>query len=148
MKRVISFATILLLIMHAYSRVGAQSPAAPASGAFEDITKASGVGEAMARHYERHTNWWLSGLNLVDFDGDGKLDLFLSAHGAGRSLALLNDGHGHFKGADGSYPPTEIHLACDINEDGKLDLQMTRSEERRVGKECLTQCRYRWSPYH
>src|SRR5213082_3702218 len=23
-----------------------------------------------------------------------------------------------------------------------------RSEERRVGKECLTQCRCRWSPYH
>ena len=23
-----------------------------------------------------------------------------------------------------------------------------RSEERRVGKECLTQCRSRWSPYH
>ena len=25
---------------------------------------------------------------------------------------------------------------------------VTRSEERRVGKECLTQCRSRWSPYH
>src|SRR5213082_3114594 len=24
---------------------------------------------------------------------------------------------------------------------------LTRSEERRVGKECLTQCRSRWSPY-
>ena len=24
----------------------------------------------------------------------------------------------------------------------------TRSEERRVGKECLHQCRSRWSPYH
>ena len=23
-----------------------------------------------------------------------------------------------------------------------------RSEERRVGKECLRQCRSRWSPYH
>ena len=27
-------------------------------------------------------------------------------------------------------------------------LQRARSEERRVGKECLTQCRSRWSPYH
>src|SRR5213082_2578503 len=26
--------------------------------------------------------------------------------------------------------------------------QTPRSEERRVGKECLTQCRSRWSPYH
>src|SRR3546814_11256026 len=23
-----------------------------------------------------------------------------------------------------------------------------RSEERRVGTECVSQCRYRWSPYH
>ena len=27
-------------------------------------------------------------------------------------------------------------------------LAAERSEERRVGKECLTQCRSRWSPYH
>ena len=25
---------------------------------------------------------------------------------------------------------------------------LVRSEERRVGKECLSQCRSRWSPYH
>src|SRR3546814_12706280 len=24
----------------------------------------------------------------------------------------------------------------------------TRSEERRVGKECVSTCRFRWSPYH
>ena len=28
------------------------------------------------------------------------------------------------------------------------DLQNQRSEERRVGKECLRLCRSRWSPYH
>ena len=27
-------------------------------------------------------------------------------------------------------------------------VRQARSEERRVGKECLTQCRSRWSPYH
>src|SRR3546814_8057922 len=26
--------------------------------------------------------------------------------------------------------------------------RMPRSEERRVGKECVRTCRYRWSPYH
>ena len=26
--------------------------------------------------------------------------------------------------------------------------QFTRSEERRVGKECASMCRSRWSPYH
>src|SRR3546814_17990891 len=29
-----------------------------------------------------------------------------------------------------------------------LSEQMTRSEERRVGKECVRTCRSRWSPYH
>src|SRR3546814_8375791 len=26
--------------------------------------------------------------------------------------------------------------------------RQSRSEERRVGKECVSTCRYRWSPYH
>src|SRR3546814_8406171 len=28
------------------------------------------------------------------------------------------------------------------------DTTSLRSEERRVGKECVSTCRYRWSPYH
>src|SRR3546814_17462801 len=28
------------------------------------------------------------------------------------------------------------------------DSRPGRSEERRVGKECVSTCRYRWSPYH
>src|SRR5438270_4996143 len=87
---------------------------------FTDVTKDSGVAAALTRHYQQHSNWWLSGLNLVDLDGDGKLYLFFASHGAGVSLALLNDGHGHFTPAAGLYPPTEIHLPYDINEDGKL----------------------------
>ena len=31
---------------------------------------------------------------------------------------------------------------------GYLVLLIIRSEERRVGKECLRLCRSRWSPYH
>src|SRR3546814_20441308 len=27
-------------------------------------------------------------------------------------------------------------------------LSLTRSEERRVGKECVSTCRSRWAPYH
>ena len=30
----------------------------------------------------------------------------------------------------------------------KIEVLGTRSEERRVGKECMVQCRSRWSPYH
>ena len=38
----------------------------------------------------------------------------------------------------------------DLVRDGIPDAQLayTRSEERRVGKECLCWCRSRWSPYH
>ena len=36
------------------------------------------------------------------------------------------------------------------DESGKyvLDRERMRSEERRVGKECVSTCRSRWSPYH
>src|SRR3546814_14171613 len=30
---------------------------------------------------------------------------------------------------------------------GELEDQLSRSEERRVGKECVSTCRSRWSPY-
>ena len=39
----------------------------------------------------------------------------------------------------------------DINRTAKLimiDGSFNRSEERRVGKECIPPCRSRWSPYH
>src|SRR3546814_6626612 len=32
--------------------------------------------------------------------------------------------------------------------DAKRQQQQGRSEERRVGKECVSTCRSRWSPYH
>src|SRR3546814_16023582 len=31
---------------------------------------------------------------------------------------------------------------------GPPDAALIRSEERRVGKECVSTCRSRWSPYH
>src|SRR3546814_17150418 len=36
-------------------------------------------------------------------------------------------------------PPHNV-LTCSIHG--------IRSEERRVGKECVSKCRYRWAPYH
>src|SRR3546814_8400931 len=37
-----------------------------------------------------------------------------------------------------------------IDNDGLIEVVRTefRSEERRVGKECVSTCRSRWSPYH
>ena len=37
-----------------------------------------------------------------------------------------------------------LMLAGDVS----LSQSMARSEERRVGKECIPPCRSRWSPYH
>jgi hypothetical protein len=117
----------LLLACLATGRAApAAGEAAPAAGpGFTDITRESGVGRVLAEKYEKEPKWWLSGLNLVDLDGDGRLDLFLAAHGGGAALALLGDGRGRFTPAPGQYPTTEIHLPYDINEDGKVDLQMT-----------------------
>src|SRR3546814_13001600 len=41
-------------------------------------------------------------------------------------------------------------LAIDavIGQSYRLNRRPTRSEERRVGKECVSTCRSRWSPYH
>ena len=36
----------------------------------------------------------------------------------------------------------------DVEAMGIKEVLSARSEERRVGKKCLTQCRSRWSPYH
>src|SRR3546814_18943937 len=36
----------------------------------------------------------------------------------------------------------------DAREARRLVESMARSEERRVGKECVSTCRSRWSPYH
>src|SRR3546814_14444415 len=35
-----------------------------------------------------------------------------------------------------------------VETDHELPGKVTRSEERRVGKECVSTCRSRWSPYH
>src|SRR3546814_15231434 len=57
-----------------------------------------------------------------------------------------------------SVPHTEDMLAAALLHDTIEDTSVTqedinrefgpRSEERRVGKECVSTCRSRWSPYH
>ena len=43
--------------------------------------------------------------------------------------------------------PPDIERAEHVKDSDFL-LPSTRSEERRVGKECTSWCRSRWSPYH
>src|SRR3546814_11229634 len=40
------------------------------------------------------------------------------------------------------------HALGDVRLPLTILLRFTRSEERRVGKECVSPCRSRWSPYH
>src|SRR3546814_4923284 len=42
--------------------------------------------------------------------------------------------------------PIKVKLTGDLDED-ILRVAAIRSEERRVGKECVSTCRSRWSPY-
>src|SRR3546814_5205890 len=52
--------------------------------------------------------------------------------------------------------PADLQLRLQIGEDeaavleieDRLAERLARSEERRVGKECVSTCRSRWSPYH
>lgn len=106
--------------------------------AFTDITKESGLEEGVARHLRDFPKVWLSGLTLVDLDGDGALDLHVGSHSGPASPAMMfrNDGKGRFTYIDPAmsiprgprasdplpYPGGEIRLPWDINEDGKLDL--------------------------
>ena len=41
-----------------------------------------------------------------------------------------------------------IRRITSADDDERMPPRKTRSEERRVGKECHTTCRSRWSPYH
>src|SRR3546814_8051245 len=51
---------------------------------------------------------------------------------------------GNEKGGSGK-STTAMHLIASLLRAG---LRVGRSEERRVGKECVSTCRSRWSPYH
>src|SRR3546814_15636923 len=44
--------------------------------------------------------------------------------------------------------PRDIALACRKQHVQRVLLVDRRSEERRVGKGCVSTCRSRWSPYH
>src|SRR3546814_2965480 len=41
-----------------------------------------------------------------------------------------------------------VHELEVIGDCGRVQCRVERSEERRVGKECVSTCRSRWSPYH
>jgi MYXO-CTERM domain-containing protein len=105
--------------------IGSGGATAQAAPAFTVVTMPSGV---QALRDSKPTDWWLSGVTFVDLDHDGDLDLYLADHQGTNGLAALNDGHGNFTAAAGTYPTTEIHMCLDVDEDGKVDVDMTYSD--------------------
>jgi hypothetical protein len=74
----------------------------PPQAAFTDITRESGIEEGVARHWRDFPKIWLSGLTLVDLDGDGALDLHIGSHAGPNNpaIAFRNDGKGKFTYVD------------------------------------------------
>ena len=75
-------------------------------------------------------------------------------------IAALDDAHaGDIRGALGTIPADDSAPRAGLSAKLKTLLAIVgpglivmcgdkRSEERRVGKECIEPCRSRWSPYH
>ncbi len=109
--------------------------AEPSGKPFANVTHECGVAAAVKAHYAAVPKWWLSGIDLVDIDGDGDLDLHIAGHGF-PAAAALNDGKGRFGYVDAKldiqrgvradaplpYPGGEIRLAFDFDEDGRVDI--------------------------
>src|SRR3546814_17826103 len=103
--------------------------------------------------------------NFVTNGGSGAQTISLRGLGAERTLVLLNGrraGPAGTRGAVSAFDlnvlPQQIMQRVDILKDGASSIygsdavagvvNLIRSEERRVGKECVSTCRFRWSQYH
>src|SRR3546814_18337677 len=55
--------------------------------------------------------------------------------------------HVMFATANGTVRRNSMDAFTNVPSNGKIAMRF-RSEERRVGKECVSTCRFRWSPNH
>src|SRR3546814_16189072 len=78
-------------------------------------------------------------------------------HGGATSGLLETAGYAALRArleAEGRWPQLKpINITVQFLSAGKnkptfASARITRSEERRVGKECVSPCRSRWSPFH
>src|SRR3546814_1625259 len=54
----------------------------------------------------------------------------------------------HCQRKPGRSPVPFVKRFASVRQGPVLQTRTNRSEERRVGKECVSTCRSRWSPYH
>src|SRR3546814_15120006 len=97
-------------------------------------------------------------LNVADFAAVeaslvGKLNFLISDHVPGKIAFLrafpnrLHHSFAILAGPADGYNHVNF-MVSDIDDVGRAINRMKRSEERRVGKECVSTCRSRWSTYH
>src|SRR3546814_17221448 len=80
-------------------------------------------------------------------------DLQLGGGGLRDLAAVCPHQHGdrtehHFLAVLGCRAGTQLWPFADLGSVSHADRQAVRSEARRVGKECVSTCSSRWSPYH
>src|SRR3546814_9933286 len=85
--------------------------------------------------YEMRISDWSSDVCSSDLPGDHERDVQHAGH-------LLDDDQ-----RAGVRPDRNDVGEADAGQ-GREGQEEQRSEERRVGKECVSTCRSRWSPYH
>src|SRR3546814_4475900 len=94
--------------------------------------------------YEMRISDWSSDVCSSDLVGrrqDGHAGRGRHLPDSGQRLDPADPGHGEVEDHQlGLVPADEV--------DGLAPVGGLRSEERRVGKECVSTCRSRWSPYH
>src|SRR3546814_4667889 len=88
--------------------------------------------------YELRISDWSSDVCSSDLaNGEEVMKLLSELNEAGTTLVMVT--HSPY---DAGFAHRTVNLF-----DGKIVTE-NRSEERRVGKECVSTCRSRWSPYH
>src|SRR3546814_2192510 len=83
--------------------------------------------------------------------GDGYSLLHVSRHvmhdGGGKALVALKERGMEVRDPGLTFATFDHVVSTEPGRTAETNPALTRSEERRVGKECVSTCRSRWSPY-
>src|SRR3546814_5147293 len=97
--------------------------------------------------YEMRISDWSSDVCSSDLIAKAREMTVIGAAGGAEKCAWVKE-LGADAAVDYKAGPVLDGLATALRALGKPGIDVYRSEERRVGKECVSTCRSRWSPYH